>query len=112
MTNSVQQICVPQERKVEAIITSRARLVLEVFLAGTGLMLWVSGVIFSPINEVKTDIKLIQQDINTIQLNHEQHIQEMVAEIADVKKTEADLDARLETQNEAIIELLTLAGKK
>ena len=64
--------------------------------------------VFSPINGVKTDIALIRSDINTIQLNHEAHMQTALQEIADLKRSDVEMDQRLEKQNEAIIRLLTI----
>jgi hypothetical protein len=108
MPETVTQNCGVSEKKVVNVITDRARLIFEVFLAGTGLMLWVSVMFFSPLNDVKGDIKLIQKDINTIQINHEAHIENVYKELSDLKIKENETDIRLEKQNETIIKLLTI----
>jgi len=111
MPETITQNCNPSEKKVVNVISDRARLVIEVFLAGTGLMLWVSVMFFSPLNDVKGDIKLIQKDINVIQTNHQQHIENLYKEIAQMKLDQKEMDARLEKQNEGLIRLLELHNK-
>lgn len=101
------QVANGTENKVWTILGNRGRLLLEAFLLGTGLMLWVGVYLFSPINEIKTNIALIKQDINTIQLNHEQHIQDIYTQILDIKKGDALQDIAITKQNESIIRLLT-----
>lgn len=99
MPETIVQQCNPTETKVVSVIAGRARLVLEVFLAGTGLMLWISVMFFNPMNNVKTDLKLIQQDLTTIKTNELFHVQAAITKIearnAEADKLQADLQNQL-----------------
>lgn len=105
MPETIVQQCNPTETKVVSVIAGRARLVLEVFLAGTGLMLWISVMFFNPMNDVKTELKLIQQDLTTVKTNELVHVQAAINKI-EARNAEAD---KLQTELQInIAKILTL----
>jgi hypothetical protein len=105
MPENVIQQCNPNENKVVGVITDRARLVLEVFLAGSGLMLWVSAMFFNPMNDVKTDLKLIKQEISTIEENHLTHVQNSIIRI---EKRNEEADKRQDEMQLQIMRVITI----
>lgn len=72
---------------------------LWIFLGGTILTVAV------PYFQIRTDIALIQQSVNTINLNHETHIQDIIKNIEELKK--ADLN-----QDKEYLDLLKLIYNK
>jgi hypothetical protein len=105
MPETIGKQCNPAETKVVGVITDRARLVLEVFLAGSGLMLWVSAMFFNPMNDVKTDLKLIKQEISTIEENHLVHVQDSIKAIED---RNAEADKRQNDMQLQIVRMITI----
>jgi hypothetical protein len=105
MPETIVQQCNPAENKVVGVITNRARLVLEVFLAGSGLMLWVGVMFFNPMNDVKTDLKLIKQEISTLKENHLVHVQ---ASIKAIEDRNAEADKRQNDLQLQIVRVITI----
>jgi hypothetical protein len=96
------------ESKIWGVVTGRGRIILEVFLMGTGLMAWIFAMFLSPIADVRKDISLIQKDIQVIQTNHEAHIQACLEQMSELKQEIVDLNKQVIVQNESIIRLLTM----
>lgn len=80
--------------------------VMSVFMLGSGAVLWVTNWVFNPINDVKTDIALIQKDIEIINTNHEAHIQDMLTEIKKIKEDEVILEKDLAITNQVLLDHL------
>ena len=76
------------ENKVEEILISKGKLVVSIFTAGIGVIIFV----IVPIYDIKTDQALISQSIQTINLNHESHIQSILDEIKEIKQKDSDQD--------------------
>jgi hypothetical protein len=62
------------EKKFLGFIGATGRIVIEVFLAGAGLIFWISATVLNPINDVKYDIREIKKDIATLNSNVEKHL--------------------------------------
>jgi len=76
------------EKKVEEILISKGKLVVSIFTAGVAAIIFV----VMPMYDIKTDQALIQQSIETINLNHEAHIQTILDEIKEIKQKDSDQD--------------------
>ena len=74
-------------------------------MAGSGLMLWVSAMFFNPMNDVKTDLKLIKQEISTIEENHLVHVQDSIKAIED---RNAEADKRQNDMQLQIVRMITI----
>lgn len=96
------------DQKIDAIILKRWHLTMGI--AGFFLTFVFPVIAFGFSIDKKQS--LIEKDINTIQLNHEAHMQTALEEIAEIKKHdsafEADVLQQLKTQNDAIIQLLLI----
>ena len=62
--------------------------------------------------DIHQNIALIQQSIQTIQLNHEAHIQTAMEEIADSKKQIEIIVAEQREQDKEIVRLMTILNQK
>lgn len=94
------------EDKVEMKFSKDYKTILSAFMAGSGLLMWILLYVFNPMAEVKTDIALIQKDISNINSNHEQHIQDIMQNIKEMKEEDKELRDKLDIQQQAIIKLL------
>lgn len=93
-----------QNREGESKILGISKMTLSAFLAGTGIILWMVSVVFSPMNAIKTDIALIQKDISTINSNHLTHLQKYAEEIKDIKQRQSSEDQEIiELQKQILI---------
>lgn len=75
---------------IRSVLTSEVKFILAVIG-------FVVGVV-TPYYSLKQDVALIQKDVSNINSNHEVHIQDILQE-------QKEINARLETQQAAIIEL-------
>lgn len=64
------------------------------------------------IGGIRQDVALIQQSINTIQLNHEAHIQTAMEEIADSKAQIEEIRKEQNEQDKEIVRLMTILNQK
>ena len=71
-----------------------------------GIIGFVSSMIWF-LATIKIDIALIQSDINTIQLNHEQHIQDIIVEIKTLKDKDTDICEQIIENQKSIIKIIT-----
>jgi hypothetical protein len=60
----------------------------------------------APVWSMRTDIKLIQKDIEIINTNHISHIQDLKQDIKSLTEKQAELDERMYVHQEALIKLL------
>lgn len=107
------------EKSARNVFFSDYRVVISAFIAGIGVLMWITMFIFNPMNQFKLamaeqgrDIALIKNDISTIKSNHEQHIQDILQQMKDIKLEHTAQDARLEANQKSIIVLMTLHGYK
>jgi predicted RecB family endonuclease len=101
----------PKENKIKKIISNEVTLVIAVIGVAWGAFNYLNDPhvkITEDVAKIHTDIALIQQSILTIQTNHEEHMQEALEEIKQLKEDDVKLDQQLSKQNEAIIKLLTI----
>ncbi len=96
------------DRRTRQTFWTEGKIVLSIFIAGIGLMFTIFNIFLNPIKEVQKDIALIQQDINTIQLNHEQHIQDILSQIKDLKEKEGEQDKQIQAALNSLIRLETM----
>jgi len=82
---------------------------MSAFMAGSGVILWVVSFVFNPINTVKTDIALIQKDIQIINTNHLSHIQDIVARLEKIKEDEVKIEKDLAITNTVLMNHLNLS---
>lgn len=68
-------------------------------------MLWVGVMFFNPMNDVKTDLKLIKQEISTIEENHLVHVQDSIKAIED---RNAEADKRQNDMQLQIVRVITI----
>lgn len=94
--------------KIEKKFLQDYRIVVSAFLAGSGILMWVLLYVFNPMSAVQKDIALIQKDIAVINLNHEQHIQDILTQLKDLKEDNKSLDEKLDLQQQAITRLLQI----
>ncbi len=94
--------------KIEKKFLQDYRLIISAFLAGSGLLMWIMLYLFNPITTIQKDIALIQQSIDNINTNHETHIQDILQQIKEMRMNDDAQDAKLDTQQQAIIKLLTI----
>ena len=69
------------------VLTSEVKFVL-------GIVLFVGGVV-APYYNQQQDIALIKQSISNINSNHEQHIQDILQELKEMKQTEIELQKQI-----------------
>ena len=81
------------DQKVENIMVSKIQLIFGILF----FMVPIIGFFFK-----------IQLDISLIRTNHEAHMQAALEKIVNLEKEEQQINQRLETQNTAIIQLLTV----
>jgi hypothetical protein len=98
-----------ENQNEETKILGMSKLAISSFIAGTGIIMWMISVVFSPINGLKTDIALIQQSISNINTNHEVHIQDLTQGIKDIKVEQVNQESQIiELQKQ----LITILSKK
>lgn len=68
-------------------------------------MLWVSAMFFNPMNDVKTDLILIKQEIATIEENHLTHVQ---ASIKAIEARNEEADKRQNDMQLQIVRVITI----
>jgi len=68
-------------------------------------MLWVGVMFFNPMNDVKTDLKLIKQEISTLKENHLVHVQDSIKAIED---RNAEADKRQNDMQLQIVRVITI----
>ncbi len=75
-------------------------------------MLWVSAMFFNPMNDVKTDLKLIKQEISTIEENHLVHVQASIKETNDsvkaIEARNAEADKRQDEMQNQLTRVITI----
>lgn len=54
------------EAKIERDILGKGKFLLSVFLAGSGLVMWLIATVFNPQTETKQNVALIQRDVSEI----------------------------------------------
>lgn len=81
---------------------------MDTFIKNAQSIVWIGGVaiagvlfVVNPINEMKTDIALINSAIANINSNHEVHIQDLTQDIKEIKLEQLD-------QQKQIVELQKL----
>ncbi len=67
------------------------KLVLSVFLAGSGLVIWLFSIALNPQNEIRQSLALIQQDISSIK----DDIRDFTGRVAEIEKEQRSLSERL-----------------
>ena len=92
------------EAKIDAIILKRWHIVAGVL---GFVVTFIAPAVFFGVRLDKNQA-LIEQSIKTIQLNHEQHLQEAVEEIKDIKFEQTDILKKIDVDHEAIIRLLQM----
>jgi cell division protein FtsB len=60
--------------KISKVFYKDAKLMLSVFLAGTGLVFWSINIFFNPVKNLEKDIALLQKDVQEIKINELTHI--------------------------------------
>jgi hypothetical protein len=102
-------------KKIKDVLYNQVAFVLAIggFVWGAFNYLNAPQVQFNErLGKIETNMALIQQSVQTIQLNHEQHMQDALTEIADNKKLIADLQKEQVDQGKEIVRLLTIMQKK
>lgn len=92
------------ESKIDAIILRKWHLVAGVL---GFVVTFIAPAVFFGVRLDKQQA-LIEQSIQTIQLNHEAHIQTVLEEIVELKRSDSEIQNQLKVQNEAIIQLLLI----
>lgn len=92
------------ESKIDAIILKKWHVVAGVL---GFVVTFIAPAVFFGVRLDKQQA-LIEQSIQTIQLNHEAHIQTVLEEISEIKKEQSETIQQLKTQNDAIIKLLLI----
>ena len=100
------------EEKARRVFLGEGKLIISVFLAGTGIVFWAMGYFFNPVKNMEKDVALIQQSISNINTNHEAHIQDILEQMKDMKAKDIEYDKRLQANQESIIYLFTIHGTK
>jgi len=100
------------DAKIRGVFLGEGKLLVSVFLAGTGIVFWAVGYFFNPVKNMEKDVALIQQSVANINTNHEVHIQDILEEIKDIRNKDVETDRRLEATQSSIIYLLTIHGVK
>jgi len=90
------------EKNVETILLKKWHLILGIV---SFFLTVVFPVIFFGFRLDKNQA-LQAQSINTIQLNHEAHMQAALEEIAELEASDVDIRAKINTDHDAIIRLL------
>lgn len=106
--NEVTQNGSVVEAKAQAVFWRDGRMIIMIFLAGSGIATWGYNIFLSPVQGVQQDIALIQQSIKTIETNHEAHMQSALQEISNDKKDIKELAVVNAQQNEQIVRILTI----
>jgi hypothetical protein len=95
------------EQKVETIIIKKWHVIVGTL---TFLVTFVAPLIVFGTRLDKNQA-LQAQSINTINLNHEAHMQTALEEISELKKSDSELRKKLDTDHDAIIRLLEMHQK-
>jgi len=97
------------ESKVRKVLFNEVTMVVAIIGVVVGVMNWVRNPQEESnraIVQMDKNISLIQKDINTINSNHEAHIQDILKEIEEIKKREESRDKELQEEHDTLILLL------
>ena len=81
--------------------------ILKILKSEIGVVISIASfllVVLVPYYSIKTDIALIQKDISIININHEQHIQDILNELTKIKEDEVTLEKDLAITNQTLID--------
>jgi len=85
-------------------LTKEGRIVIEIFVAGAGLIFWLTATVLNPITDVKRDIAQIKENTAEIKLSLERHLSK--SEI-----TDEQIRSRVADQDKAIAIILERIAK-
>ena len=91
---------VVQEIETESLITK----VLKSQVGSLVSVISFLVLIFVPYFGIKQDIALIQKDISIINSNHEAHIQDILAQLQELKKDEIQIEKDLALTNQVLLD--------
>ena len=81
--------------------------ILKILKSEIGVVISIASfllVVLVPYYSIKIDIALIQKDISIININHEQHIQDILNELTKIKEDEVTLEKDLAITNQTLID--------
>jgi len=73
-------------------MTREGRIIVEIFVAGAGLIFWLTATVLNPITDVKRDIAQIKENTAEIKLSLERHLSKSEITDEQIRSRVADQD--------------------
>ncbi len=69
-----------KEKNFWEMMTKEGRIIIEIFVAGAGIVFWLMATVLNPINDVKHDISNIKDNLSVLNKSLEKTISELKAD--------------------------------